>query len=206
MRNPLASIKNAAYFLRMSLKDHDPEVLETLAIMEHDILESDRVIQELLDLARPKSPMRRRVKASEVAEAAIVRTGVPDSIVVVRHFEEEVPLHVDPQQMAMALSSLVQNAVQAMPGGGTLTIGYARSSGPEGISFLVADTGEGIPPETLGTIFDPLFTTKTKGTGLGLALAKTLVEMHGGKIDVEREPGKGSTFTVTIPTNKGQGA
>ena len=182
------------------MKDKDPKIIETLAMMEKDILSSDRVIADVLDFARPKTPVREIVKVSDVVEAALARIGVPEGIEVVRYFGEVITFKVDPELMAIALSSLIQNAIQAMPDeNGKVKIGCMRIEDPKGLSISISDTGEGIRPEIIGKIFEPLFTTKGQGTGLGLPLAKTLVEMHGGRIDIVSEPGKGSTFTVTIP-------
>jgi len=93
---------------------------------------------------------------------------------------------------------VILNAVQAMPDGGTLVVG-SRSCGHGLVSIYVTDTGEGIPQENIDKIFDPLFTTKPKGVGLGLAITKRLVEAHEGKIEVQSEEKAGCTFTVTIP-------
>jgi signal transduction histidine kinase len=110
---------------------------------------------------------------------------------------------VDPQQMTQVLENLVTNAYQAMPQGGKLTV-KARASQDE-VYLSIADTGEGIAEENLGKLFEPLFTTKPRGIGLGLALSKMLVEANGGSIDVESKEGKGTTFTVILPIAEGHG-
>jgi signal transduction histidine kinase len=92
---------------------------------------------------------------------------------------------------------LVVNACQAMPQGGSLTISATRRG--EEMSFAVADTGVGIAPENMVRLFEPLFTTKSEGIGLGLAVSKRLVEANGGRIEVQSEPGVGSTFTLYLP-------
>ena len=99
--------------------------------------------------------------------------------------------------------NLIRNAVQAMPDGGRLTLSSRADA--EWVRVSCRDTGVGIPPENLERIFEPLFTTKAKGIGLGLALVKTLVEAHGGTIKVESEPGTGSTFTVHLPLGEMEG-
>lgn len=96
---------------------------------------------------------------------------------------------------------MIRNAVQAMPAGGQLTIKTGVPC-PGRVTASVTDTGVGMPPDTLDRLFEPLFTTKAKGIGLGLPLAKSLVEVHGGTIQVESAGGRGTTFTVNLPTGK----
>jgi len=105
-------------------------------------------------------------------------------------------------KMRRVFLNLTLNAVDAMPKGGTLTIASTRSGDNVHITFR--DTGEGMTTENLTRIWSPLFTTKAKGIGLGLAIAKRFVEAHGGSISVETKLGKGSTFTVTIPLRQGE--
>ncbi len=200
LRNPLGSIKNAIFFLRMAIKDMDPKVLDTIDMMERDISVSEKVIKKLLDFARPKAPVRKRVLVTDVVKVTLDRVGVPKDIKVVLDIEGHMAILADPELMSIALSTLVQNAVQAMPDGGRLFIGCLVDKDPQGIVMSVTDTGVGIPQENLEWIFDPLFTTKPQGNGLGLPLARTLVEMQGGSIDVMSEPGKGSTFYLRVPT------
>ena len=107
------------------------------------------------------------------------------------------PVYVDTHQIRQVLGNLVTNAYQAMPEGGDLSI---RAQVEEGVVALsVADTGMGISEENMAKLFEPLFTTKAKGLGLGLMVVKNLVEANGGSIEVESEVGKGSTFTVRLP-------
>jgi signal transduction histidine kinase len=108
----------------------------------------------------------------------------------------------DPDQLVQVFGNIILNAVQAMPDGGQLIV-ESQVPSPEWVAVSFTDTGGGIPEENLGRLFEPLFTTKAKGIGLGLAMTKTLVEGHGGKIEVESEVGKGSTFTVRLPISVG---
>ena len=107
-------------------------------------------------------------------------------------------VYVDPRQMVQVLANLVTNGYQAMPEGGELTISAQVQD--DKIALSVTDTGHGISEENLHKLFEPLFTTKAKGIGLGLAVSKNLVESNGGSIEVESLEGKGSTFTVALPT------
>jgi signal transduction histidine kinase len=103
----------------------------------------------------------------------------------------------DPSQLQIVFSNLVRNARDAMPHGGRLTI-TARAE-QDAIDIAVADTGDGVPRENLSRIMEPLFTTKARGIGLGLAMARAIVEKHHGRISVVSEPGQGATFTVRLP-------
>jgi signal transduction histidine kinase len=109
---------------------------------------------------------------------------------------------LDPALFRRVLTNLILNAVQAMPKGGKLTITGSRKG--ESLAVAVQDTGVGIAQENLGKVFTPFFTTKAKGQGLGLAVCKRLTEAQRGTINVSSEVGKGSTFTVTVPTSRAQ--
>jgi signal transduction histidine kinase len=199
LRNPLGAIKNAAYFLNMALEEPDPEVKETLDILEKEVLTSERIISSLLGFARCKPPVRRKVVLKDCVQEALSRVAVPDKVDVVSQLDETLPtILVDRDQLLQVFGNIILNAIQAMPEGGKLVLGAAaQSQGLITVSF--SDTGIGIPKENLAKLFEPLFTTKAKGIGLGMAITKTLVEGNGGTIEVHSEVGKGSTFTVKLP-------
>jgi signal transduction histidine kinase len=199
LRNPLGAIKNAAYFLNMALEEPETEVKESLDILTKEVATSERIISSLIGFARPKSPTLRKVNVNEVVQEALSRNAVPENVEVVTQLNESLPtITADPEQLGQVFGNIMLNAIQAMPEGGQLLVkSEVPSSGWVAASFT--DTGAGIPKENLGKLFEPLFTTKAKGIGLGLALTKTLVEGHGGTIEVESEEGKGSTFTVRLP-------
>ncbi len=106
---------------------------------------------------------------------------------------------MDARLVRQAVLNVAVNAVQAMPRGGRLAVSAAPSGEGDTIEIAVADVGEGIPPEHLGKLFQPLFTTRARGIGLGLALVKRNVEANGGTVSVASEPGRGSTFTLRLP-------
>jgi len=215
LRNPLGAISNAAYFLNMVIEAPDPEVKEMLEIMEKEVRTSERIISSLLDFARPKPPIRRIVDVNEVVRETLSRTAVPDNVEVVSQLEEPLPtILADPDQLVQVFGNLMLNAIQAMtlpttagtPEGGRLVLksqGRGDPAGrPQWVTVSITDTGAGIPKENLEKIFEPLFTTKAKGIGLGLALVKTLAEANGGSIEVQSEVGKGSIFTVKLPARE----
>jgi len=201
LRNPLGAIKNAAYFLNMVLEDPEPEVRETLEILDKEVAMSESVISSLLDFARTKPPAWRKVDINEVIQEALSRAAAPGKIEVVSQLGEGLAIMLaDPDQLGQVFRNIILNAVQAMSEGGRLVV-KSEVSGLEWVAVSIADTGVGIPGEALGKLFEPLFTTKAKGIGLGLAVTKTLVEGHGGSIEVESEVGVGTTFTVRLPVS-----
>ena len=102
----------------------------------------------------------------------------------------------DPEEMTQVITNVIRNAIEAMPEGGTLSIETAPHQ--EGIEVRVKDTGSGISKENLDKIFEPLFTTKTKGTGLGMAIVKKIIDRHKGTISINSEPGKGTAVTIRV--------
>ena len=126
---------------------------------------------------------------------------VPSTVKISKTIDKDFPtLTVDPVLMMRVFSNLIRNAIQAMPDGGQLRIRASKTT--EAFLISIQDSGTGIPEENLDKIWRPLFTTKAKGTGLGLPVCKRLVEAHAGEITVESEVGKGSTFTVKLPLEK----
>ncbi len=204
LRNPLGAIGQAAYFLNMVLPEPDSDVKQALDIIDREVKRSSAIIRSLLDFARAAPPVRRKVDVNEIVRQSLSHIGAPESIEVLCQLDETLPgIAVDPTQLALVFDNLILNAVQAMTPpyagdeGGRLTVcSEVADGGWVAVSF--ADTGAGIPPENLDKIFEPLFTTKAKGIGLGLAMSKRLVEGHEGRIEVQSEVGKGSCFTVLL--------
>ncbi len=211
LRNPLATMKAVVYFLNMGDTKFQPDERNALEILDKEVNVSEQIINNLLDFAKPKSPVLTKVEVNEVILAALSRVVIiSENVEVVQHLDETLPaIMADPDQLTMVLTNIMGNAVQAMSqGGGQLIITSARAERgdipPDApyVGISIADTGVGIATENLEKIFEPLFTTKTKGIGLGLALCKTLIEKHGGSIEVTSELGHGSTFTLWLPVTK----
>jgi PAS domain S-box-containing protein len=207
LRGPLSTISNAVYLLRQILPTSDEATREALDILTRQVEASNRIITSLLTFARPQPPVRRPTDVRAVIDAALAQAALPNTIVIRREFDDTLPeVQADADQLLIVFSNLIRNAVQAMgEHGGTLTISGQRStvSGqPPAIEIRITDTGTGIPPEIRDKLFQPFFTTKSRGLGLGLALCKLIVEAHGGTIAVESIAGKGTTFTVTLPVEQ----
>lgn len=130
-------------------------------------------------------------------QEAVARTVLPENVKLTTHYSDIPPVKLDGNQLANAFTNLIINAVEAMPEGGMLNISTRKTGGLIEIEFK--DTGVGIPRKDLEKIFQPFFTTKAKGTGLGLTNAMKTVEAHGGIITVESKEGEGTTVTVKLP-------
>jgi signal transduction histidine kinase len=200
--NPLGVIKNSVYFLNMILEKTDPEVEESLRILKNEVEISERVITSMLDFARANPPIQREVNIDKILHDIVSRANVPENIRVINQVAASLPaIQADPDQLSQVFGNIVLNAIQAMPEGGQLVI-KSHVQGSDMVAISFTDTGVGIPQEDLDKIFEPLFTSKAKGIGLGMAISQTFVEKHGGTIDVQSEVGKGSTFTVKLPVHK----
>jgi signal transduction histidine kinase len=144
------------------------------------------------------------VNINDVVQEALSRIAVPENVEVVSQLDEALPIILaDPDQLVQVFGNIILNAVQAMAEGGRLVL-RSEVESPEWVAVSFTDTGAGISEENLDKLFEPLFTTKAKGVGLGLAVVKSLVEGHRGNIKVQSEVGKGSTFTVRLPTREVQ--
>ena len=199
IRNPLSSIKGFATYFRTKFepgsKDHE---LAEVMIGEADRL--NRVVSELLDLTRPSELRLADTVPGELLTHAL-RLVEDDcrsrGIAVQTRFGDVGPVALDADRMLQAVLNLLLNAIQAMPDGGTLSV--SAQAVRDRLELRVADTGPGIPREDLDRVFDPYFTTRNQGTGLGLATVRTVVEAHGGRVRIASEPGRGTEVTLDLP-------
>lgn len=213
LRNPLGIISNAIYYLKYIQPDADEKVRQYHAMIEQEVHNSEKIITDLLDFARLESMDKEPVVVSELVQRTLARFPVPQVIHATLNLNEDLPrVFIDMRQMEQVLGNLTVNACQAMlsprgttplrptAGGlnrGELTISAINRKGM--VEIAVTDTGTGITPENMNKLFEPLFTTKSKGIGLGLAVSRKLVEANGGRIEVKSKPGMGSTFTLVLP-------
>lgn len=201
LRNPLGSIKNAVFLLNMIFKESTGEVKESLEIIQDEVVASEEIITSLLDFAHPKPLLIENVVISDVVQSSQKNITVPEKVVIVNNLNKKIPSIVaDSKQLTLVFRNIISNAIQAMPEGGQLVIN-AKIQKKKWFVISFSDSGVGIPEENLGRLFEPLFTTKAKGIGLGLAVSKALIEGHGGSIEVDSRVEKGSTFTVKLPIN-----
>jgi signal transduction histidine kinase len=201
--NPLGVINNSVYYLDTMLKDADGRVKKHLEIMNREIARAKKITRGLLSLTEGKEPTLQKTRINTIVQDALSHTPVPDTVAVITELGEDLPpLMADPDQIEQVFISVILNAIQAMPDGGKLEIATGAEDG-----FIVAefkDNGCGIPEENLEKVFMPLFSTKVRGIGLGLSVSKNTIEAHSGRIEVESEIGKGSTFTVRLPMGGGE--
>ena len=200
LRNPLTGIAGAAYYLKMKTDSKLTEKeKEMLAIIERAIDYSNKIINDLLEYSKEIKLDRSETNPKSLLDEALNCIEAPAGITLVNETESEPRLKVDKEKMRRVSINIIKNAFDAMPKGGTLTI---RSEQTEGhVSFIFMDTGTGMSKETLRKLWTPLFTTKAKGMGFGLPICKRIVEAHRGEISVESKVGKGTTISITIPTD-----
>ncbi len=200
LRNPLGVMTNAVHYLGLVLQNAPATVVEYLGILRTQIGLAERIVGDLLDSARVKSPQREPVAARDLFSDQLKRIAIHPGITVNVDVPADVPpLFVDRVQLGQVVLNLISNGAQAIgESKGTLTL-RARGDGNHMAVLDVQDTGAGIAPENIDHIFEPLFTTKARGLGLGLSVARSLVAANGGEISVESEKGHGSTFTVRVP-------
>ena len=201
LRTPLATISNAVYYLNLTLPDAEHNTREYLGIIDAEIRNSERIITELLDFARIETPNPQAVHLDVAIRQSLLQQALPPEI----HLELDIPtallpVCVDPRHIEHILQHLLLNAYQAMPEGGELRI-TARAD-DKMLELTMADSGHGIPPEHLPKLFEPLFSTKSRGIGLGLAICKKLLEANNGSIAVESQKGQGSAFLMTLPLKR----
>lgn len=199
LRNPLNVIKTSIYYLLNARNPTPAKQAEHLARIERQVSVSDGVITALNDFARLPIPSLTRVAVEPLFRELLESLSPANQIDVVLQIGPDVPnLLADPAQLKIVFGNLVRNARDAMPDGGRLTIA-AHGLADGQVEIEVADEGVGIKPEDLERVMEPLYSTKARGIGLGLAITRAIVEKHQGRLRVASEVGKGSRFTVTLP-------
>jgi two-component system sensor histidine kinase HydH len=210
IRNPLGSIKGAAQVLQPIVQEtNDASIKEFLNIIVEEVDRLNKIVSQFLDYARPYRGDPRPLDVNDVVRKTLSlmekEEGGHKVEITTSLFEGLPQVRADAEQLRQVFLNLSINAIQAMPGGGKLQVSSSlRRSTRRGATaaFLEVrfrDTGVGIPPGDLKNMFVPFFTTKEKGTGLGLPISRRIAENHGGTIEVRSKPGAGSTFTVLLP-------
>jgi PAS domain S-box-containing protein len=201
LRNPLGVMSNAVFFLQNVLPDADENVKEYLGIIKSEITGSERIVSDLLDSVRTKPPLTATVDVRELLAQTLRTLSMPSAVTVKLNIPETLPpLRVDQLQIRQVFRNLISNGVEAMPQGGMLEIGAVENKQDRTVTISVRDSGIGMTPEQLGKLFQPLFTTKARGIGLGLVVVKNLTEANGGRVQVESVAGKGTLFSITLPS------
>jgi two-component system NtrC family sensor kinase len=204
LNNPLNNISLTAETLLDDFEDTDEEQKKKLLEdIFTQVQRASATVRNLLDFTRKDHPVFTPVSIRDLLEASVKLVGNELALAGVE-VELDVPVDLprvngNPRNLEQVFLNLFLNAMEAMPDGGTLGIRATHADGS--VRVAVRDTGSGISPEHLDKIFEPFFTTKEagEGTGLGLSVSYSIVEKHGGRLEVESQAGQGTTFTVTLP-------
>jgi PAS domain S-box-containing protein len=206
IRNPLQAITSDVYLLKCYLATMPEmptkrEVAESLDGIEKNVDYINKIVQDLQDYAKPITPSLREIEVAQLFDEVTLKKIIPEKIQVSYKIEKKVDYVVsDRDLLKRVLVNLVNNAAQAMPDGGKLTIHAFEQK--QALVITVKDTGVGIPESAKSKIFTPMFTTKSKGQGFGLAVVKRIIEGLGGTVTFESEEHKGTTFMIRLPRQK----
>lgn len=203
LRNPLGVMHNAVYILKTKAGDLLSQATHYLEVLERQIQLSEKIIGDLLDVARVRAPERRPVELSELVQEQLLRADVPEEVAVEIDIPDDLPkAAVDPVQAGQVILNLLGNAVQAMDGKGTLAISVRPREEDHSVELRVADSGPGVPAESRNRIFEPLYTTKARGIGLGLSVSRSLARANSGDLellDARAQGHGGAVFALTLP-------
>ena len=203
LNNPLGAIKNANYYLKRKLLgtqiiQSEPKIGLFLELIDDEVNHSASIISDLLAFAFLRAPQLESIDLTEVIEDALTSINPPRNTCVIRDLQPNLGrLMADGGQLCLVFENLANNALEAMPKGGKLRISSGRADGLIEVCFQ--DDGLGIKEETLQHLFEPLFTTKNKGSGFGLSICQQIISNHGGSIEVETLENHGTTFRVKLP-------
>lgn len=204
--NPLTAIKTTAQVMEEEMEADSPHK-EYIRRIIKEIDRLNLILKAFFSFAKPQQPHPSLCDLKELAREVVFlinKDATKQRVTIREEYDRELPtIEVDYQQIQQVLLNLCLNGIQAMSQGGELLIRGKPAPPEEGaaVRLSVTDTGKGIAPEHIKKIFDPFFTTRPQGTGLGLSIAYQIVDKHGGKIRVESQIGRGTTFTVLLPVN-----
>jgi len=209
LNNPLNNISTSIQILLEELEEDNIEYTRNLLVEAEKQVERARdIIKALLEFSREKSLSFKRVQFKNLVEKAInlIKGELPSEISINMKVPEDIEANLDPKRIQQVIINLILNSIQAMPEGGVLTIKAweCMENDAKMLYFQVQDTGHGISNQDINKIFDPFFTSRDvgKGSGLGLSISHSVIEQHGGRIDVESVSGEKTKFTVILPSNK----
>lgn len=197
-RNQLSVMGTSIYFLKMKLQEANEKVKRHLLILEQTVMDTNRVIENILTFSKTKQMERKSLNLENLLLASIENIRNTNESEIVTHFDKALPkIHGDRIQLTRLFVNIISNAFQAMEGKGKLIIEAGRFN--DSVNILFKDTGVGIKDEDKKRLFEPFFSTRSDGVGLGLHISKNIVEAHGGSINIEGEIGKGTIVTVRLP-------
>jgi len=198
LRNPLGSIRNAVFYLRRKATDDQPLLQEYLGIIDQEIDTADGIIHSLLSMAHAKALNKQEVDLGRLTREVLARDQKAEPLrCQISVDPDPFTVHADSDQLRRVVQNLLHNAAAAVGGAGEVFVEASRESDADVIVFR--DSGPGVAPEVRETLFDPLVTTKVKGTGLGLTICRQIVERHGGTIDLIDQDAGGAAFRIRLP-------
>jgi len=199
IRNPLGVMKNIVYFFNMlKLGKDNPDIKTNLDILDKEIDRADKIISDLLGFSRMQTLVFKLVNINLVITNVLKRIPLNSNTKLIKELDVSLPeVMIDSSQIEQVFYNIIMNSIQAMQESGTLKIKTCLKENFVQISF--ADTGKGISKKNITRVFEPLFSSKATGTGLGLAVCKWFIDRHEGSLDVESQEGKGATFLVKLP-------
>ena len=207
IRNPLTAIKVRLFSLKASHPAGASEQ-EDLEVIENEIDRLERIVRDFLQFARPADPELQTMPAGKLLQdtAQLLASELDQRALVLRlDLQSNDPIQIDADKMKQVLINFVHNAADSMKGGGTILLRsrqdrqVIKGKAVDVVVLDIVDSGKGMPPEVQKRLFDPFFTTKEQGTGLGLPIAARIVEKHGGIIQYQTEPNRGTTFSIVLP-------
>ena len=204
LRNPLSAIRNTVYAIKETVSRSGLDLERPLTRVERNIQRCDRIITDLIDFTRIRDISRVKVEVDRWLDDVLAEQQLPQGVVLRRAFgAPRLRVNCDPERMRRVIINLVDNAAQAMADNadGERTITVETRADGETFEIAIADTGPGIPGDVLAKVFEPLFSTKNFGTGLGLPTVRQIVEQHGGTVEIASAPGKGTRVAVRLPCN-----
>ena len=204
LKNPLGALKLYALLLERQLAGAKPDGRELTEKITRSVNQLSRLVSEIAAVGQPGPIEPEPLPLAEVVDeclGAVEELAGSLGVEVVRRYEGGVKAPADPRALRQALLAVIQNALDAMPSGGRLTVACARSTSgePRGAEVTVEDTGTGMSHEVQARLYEPFFTTKADGTGLGMTIASQVVGQHGGRIEVRSRPGEGTAVRVVLP-------
>jgi len=205
INNPMTTILTSAMLIQEEMEPDDPNY-EELQIIADETKRCSRIVKSLLDFARHSKPSIGESNINDIVQEGITLTRKQakfNDVTLEENLYEDLPLiQVDKDQIEQVVINLSQNAIEATEPGGKVTFTTRHGTKEGTLEIVVSDTGKGIQKEDLRKVFEPFYTTKESGTGLGMAITLGHIHQHGGIINVESKPGHGTTFTVRLPIKK----
>jgi signal transduction histidine kinase len=204
LRNPLSAIRNTLFTMREIATSSVLVLDRPIARIQRSIARCDRIIGDLLEYIRTPELSRVPVTLDEWLREVLLEHGLPPAVTLVEEYGAgDAVVRIDADRIRHVVINLIDNAAQALgempPGSGPLRITVSSAIRDGALQLTVADTGPGIPPENMARIFEPLFSTKSFGAGLGLATVKQIVVHHGGTIGIDSEVGSGTRMSIRLP-------